>query len=102
MQSIIKDIKVKKPYLIGICGIPGSGKSYFASKLHKELPKSLIIPMDGYHLYRKDLTEEGMKYRGAAFTFDLQKFANKIREIKQRNNFPAYFPSFDHAKKDPI
>lgn len=43
-----------------------------------------------------------MKFRGAAFTFDLKKFASKIREIKQRKSFPTYFPSFDHAKKDPI
>ena len=43
-----------------------------------------------------------MKLRGAAFTFDFKKFASKIRQIKQRKNFPAYFPSFDHAKKDPI
>ena len=38
--------------------------------------------MDGYHLYRKDLNEEGIKYRGAVFTFDLQSFKKKIQEIK--------------------
>lgn len=53
--------------------------------------------MDGYHLYRKDLNQEGIRYRGAAFTFDLKKFAEKIHQVKKRKEFPIYFPSFDHA-----
>lgn len=57
--------------------------------------------MDGYHLYRKDLTPEGFKYRGAAFTFDLPKFKAKIQQVQERKTFPITFPSFDHAVKDP-
>ena len=30
--------------------------------------------MDGYHLYRKDLSQDGMKRRGAPFTFNSEKF----------------------------
>ena len=58
--------------------------------------------MDGFHLYRKELTEEGKKFRGASFTFDLQKFKAKIIELSKRDKFHIYFPSFDHALKDPI
>lgn len=40
-------------FIIGVCGIPGAGKSTICEKLLKNLDDSLIIPMDGFHLYRK-------------------------------------------------
>ena len=78
IESIAEVIKNKDYYLIGVAGIPGSGKSYFSQKLSQLLQHSIVISMDGYHIYRKHLTEEGIKYRGAAFTFDLQKFKHKV------------------------
>lgn len=56
IESIAKEIKEKKSYLIGVCGIPGSGKSHYSQILNQLLEKSIIIPMDGFHLFRKDLT----------------------------------------------
>lgn len=56
--------------------------------------------MDGYHLYRKDLDEEGMKRRGATFTFDSKKFKLDLEKLKSSGE--GSFPSFDHALKDPI
>ena len=35
--------------------------------------------MDGFHIFRKFLDEEGMRRRGAPFTFDLNKFALKMK-----------------------
>lgn len=58
--------------------------------------------MDGFHLYRKDLTSEGVRFRGAAFTFDLQKFKAKVKQLSTKQGFPFLFPSFDHAAKDPV
>ena len=55
VQEIIATIKEKKHYLIGVCGIPGAGKSTLSDQLQNGLGKSVIVPMDGYHLYRKDL-----------------------------------------------
>lgn len=37
--------------------------------------------------------------RGAAFTFNSQKFVNDIANAKKTGK--GKFPSFDHAKKDP-
>lgn len=42
--------------MIGVVGIPGSGKTTLANEiLGKKLLNSCALPMDGYHLYRKDL-----------------------------------------------
>ena len=54
-EQIAEVIKEKKCYLIGICGIPGAGKSTFAHQLKTFLPNSVVVPLDGFHLYRKDL-----------------------------------------------
>lgn len=55
--------------------------------------------MDGYHLYRKDLSQEGVRFRGAHWTFDSKRFKQDIAVLKQ--NKCGRFPSFDHALKDP-
>ena len=55
--------------------------------------------MDGYHLYREELSEEGIRFRGAPFTFNFAKFKKDLLALKQ--NKKGDFPSFDHALKDP-
>lgn len=57
--------------LIGICGIPGSGKTTIGKKIEEKLKNCVLLGMDGFHIARKNLDEEGIKRRGAAFTFDL-------------------------------
>ena len=91
----------KSIYLIGVAGIPGSGKTTLCSQyLQKVIPNSVVLPMDGYHLYRKDLDENGHRYRGAPFTFDSKKFKDDLLALKK--NGKGSFPSFDHAVKDPV
>jgi pantothenate kinase len=56
--------------------------------------------MDGYHIYRKDLDEDGLKFRGAPFTFNKDKFKQDLQKLKKTNE--GSFPSFEHSIKDPI
>ncbi len=86
-------------YLVALVGIPGSGKSTLCEKLAKRLPKSIVLPMDGYHLYRSQLTPAAMKRRGAPHTFDAVKLREDIKRLRQ--NHCGSFPAFDHAVKDP-
>jgi pantothenate kinase len=102
IDEIVNEIREKKSYLIGIAGIPGSGKSHYSQILKEKLGNAMIVPMDGFHLYRKDLTEEGVRFRGAAFTFNLKSFKDKVELLSKRQAYPLKFPSFDHALKDPI
>ena len=58
--------------------------------------------MDGFHIERKYLDEEGIKRRGAPFTFDLKKFSEKLKEIKNDSwGKQILYPDFDHSAKDP-
>ena len=62
--------------------------------------KSIIIPLDGYHIKLKDLSEELITKRGCFDSFDLVQFKNDLSHLL--NNNSGYFPSFDHNVKDPI
>jgi len=99
-----------KKILIGISGIPGSGKSTFAVVLNKyfnesnkEYFKSIIVPFDGFHKFQKDLNEEELKFRGRIDTFDLKYFKKKLFElIEEGNSKEILFPSFQHELKDRL
>jgi len=69
----------------------------------------VALPLDGYHLTRKQLSEmpnaeEAILRRGAAFTFDANaylKLVEKLRRPIEAGHPTIYAPSFDHAVKDP-
>jgi len=114
--------------IIGIAGIPGSGKTTLAALVTKHLNDryaeeapgvalgahdhivAAFIPMDGYHLTRAQLSAmpdptTAHARRGAAFTFDAPAFlglVKKLREPIAPETDTIYAPSFDHAVKDPV
>jgi pantothenate kinase len=119
--------------LIAVAGIPGSGKTTLAlsvakgvndlhhAKFHKQYPNSpsrspsqpdiaSVVPLDGYHLTRKQLSEmpnaeEAVFRRGAAFTFDGTKYLKLVEKLRKPlgpETSTIWAPSFDHAVKDPI
>ncbi|KAL1978001.1 hypothetical protein VTN31DRAFT_860 [Thermomyces dupontii] len=108
--------------LIGISGIPGSGKTSLATVMTdrvnalyvNEYPDrplvATFVPMDGYHLTRAQLAAmpdpaHAAARRGAEFTFDGDKFlqlVKRLRETLTPSTPTVYAPSFDHAVKDPV
>ncbi|KAL4476083.1 hypothetical protein ABPG74_009816 [Tetrahymena malaccensis] len=89
-------------FFIGIAGIPGGGKSTLTQKIVNQIGSDIcqVVPMDGYHLYLKELSPEQLARRGAPDTFNSIKFKNDLLKLKQERQ--GEFPSFDHAVKDPI
>jgi pantothenate kinase len=66
--------------------------------------------MDGYHLSRAQLDsmpdpQNAHARRGAAFTFDADKFLALVRKLREPilpETRTLRAPSFDHARKDPV
>lgn len=101
-------------------GIPGSGKSTLAAAVARRINAlynpshpnetsdnfAVVIPMDGFHLYRAQLAampdpETAIHRRGAAFTFDADKFYKLVQQLRTSAK-TVYAPSFGHEIKDPV
>lgn len=97
--------------LVGIAGRPGSGKTFLANVVTKVIQERshndirvMVMPMDGYHLYREELSrlpnsEYAFSRRGAHWTFNPEKLYNDLLRIKAGDEIRV--PSFDHSLKDP-
>lgn len=108
--------------MIATSGIPGSGKTGLARMMANRINQlysaenpglpliATAIPMDGYHLTRAQLAQMpdpvfAAARRGAAFTFDGEKFLRLVQALRQPltpESHNLYAPSFDHAVKDPV
>jgi pantothenate kinase len=86
-------------YLVGIAGVPGSGKTTLCRSIAARRPDAIVVPMDGYHLPRSRLDAEGMRCRGALHTFDGDAFHADLETLRWTRS--GVFPAFDHAEKDP-
>ncbi|KIK62412.1 hypothetical protein GYMLUDRAFT_164434 [Collybiopsis luxurians FD-317 M1] len=103
--------------LVGLYGIPASGKSTFANLLLKytdallenDPSKPILISLDGWHLTRAQLDQFpdpklARDRRGIHWTFDgpaYLQFVRKLREEITPDTQTITAPSFDHAIKDP-
>jgi pantothenate kinase len=97
----------KSRFLVAISGIPGSGKSTLSHELvnfmeEQGIADIQVLPMDGFHLCKSQLNEEGLKRRGAPWTFDSEKFVKVVQNAKFQLSPAVLVPSFDHSKGDPI
>jgi pantothenate kinase len=100
-------------FVLGVAGIPGSGKTT-SSKILSEILDSrgianIIMPMDGYHYPLSTLQRMDRDYpdgsnfvyrRGAPDTFDSSSLKQDLQLIKACRD-QVNIPGFDHAKGDP-
>lgn len=86
-------------YLLGVAGIPGSGKSTFAANLllqiHEQRPDiARLVPMDGYHFSNEKLKEMDLHSRkGSPQTFDANAYVSLLQQaqiVDSHLTFPIY------------
>ncbi|KAF8628524.1 hypothetical protein AX15_003838 [Amanita polypyramis BW_CC] len=129
VAQLLQKTDLKHRLLIGIAGIPASGKSTFAALVAghinrilrsnagvegaidgKAAPEAVLVSLDGWHLTRAQLDampDPKLAYdrRGAHWTFDGERYVAFVRSLKEEilstNEQLITAPSFDHALKDP-
>jgi pantothenate kinase len=106
------DDGIGQPYMIALCGIPGSGttiSAFLMATLLENLGlQTMICPLDGYHYpldYLRTFPDpEDMIYRrGSPDTFDPAALLRDLERIKHGGGEDSLIklPGFDHAKADP-
>lgn len=85
---------------------PGTGKSTlttfweFLSRQAPSLPEIQTLPMDGFHHYNDWLDTHNLRaYKGAPETFDVDKLAQNLRQIREGE---GTWPQYDRQKHDPV
>jgi pantothenate kinase len=91
--------------ILGIAGAPGAGKSTLAEGLVQALDGlAVLVPMDGFHLARRELARLGRAARkGAPDTFDAAGYTALLARLRDPD--PAvtvYAPAFDRALEEPV
>lgn len=80
-----------RPFLLGITGAPGAGKSTLADS-----SGAVVLPMDGYHLSNDHLDRLGLRQcKGAPATFDVGGFISALARLRTGEN--VIVPRFDRA-----
>lgn len=97
-----------RPLMVGVVGIPGSGKTTSCTILSQLLghERCLVMPMDGYHYSMAQLmtfpnADDAIYRRGACDTFDSATLAQDLERIAHGREPLVSIPGFDHAKGDP-
>ena len=88
--------------LLGITGAPGAGKSTIAGRLADAVAKSVVVPMDGFHLPTADLLRLGrVDRRGAPDTFDADGFVGLLETLRSAAG-DIEAPGFDRSIEEPV
>jgi pantothenate kinase len=109
----LKEVDAFKRIIIGVVGLPGSGKSTIAAKLVDAVNErtnsktAVALSMDGFHLTKAALAQfadpaAALQRRGSPWTFDPAGLANKLKELRNSPAESSTWPDFQHGVGDPV
>lgn len=94
-----------KPYLIGITGGSGAGKSLFLKKLLKEFRQDevTLISQDNYYFPRdkQPVDESGVKNFDTPQSIDAAQFAEDIKKLSNKEAVTLQEYTFNNPKAEP-
>jgi pantothenate kinase len=103
--------------VMGLVGLPGSGKSTTATHLVDEVNAragagtAVALGMDGFHLTRAALAQfadpaAAVRRRGSPWTFDAAGLASRLKALREVSSGadkpPVMWPGFEHGVGDPV
>ncbi|MEO7908053.1 MAG: hypothetical protein ABIV47_00250 [Roseiflexaceae bacterium] len=101
-------------WMIGLAGVPGSGKTSLASRLAaavnaRTAPNTLVaLGMDGFHFTKAELQQfphpaEAFARRGAPWTFDTNALQRRLQLVRATaGRADTLWPGFEHEVGDPV
>ena len=100
-----KDAGSMKPVMVGVVGMPGSGKTTSSNILRSILTETykvscIVLPMDGYHfsiaqLKAMENPADVIYRRGAPDTFDANTLQKDLSRIRNEDENEVFIPGFD-------
>ncbi len=85
----------RKPHVLGLSGLPGSGKTTVARLVRGAFSMSL----DDFYLSKAERAERGLRWRGGPGSHDLELLYEVLERIRSRTA-PVTIPRFDHGRDD--
>ncbi len=105
-QRILSQLTDEARHILGVVGLPGTGKSTMAAHVAAALSAHtsvVVVPMDGFHLGQAIIRGTELEHRkGAADTFDSAGFALLMRRLRTCTEPVVYAPLYDRAIEEPI
>jgi pantothenate kinase len=90
-------------FLLGIAGAPGAGKSALAAAVAALRPRSVVVPLDGFHLADVELARRGLLDRkGSPATFDAHGYAALLARLRARPDHTVMAPGFERVLEQPL
>ena len=96
-------MEIVKPYVVGIAGGSGSGKTLFTKKLLDRLPMASLHSLDNYYIARSKQAkdENGVENFDQLTSIDTDKFTSDLMHLVAGNTLEIKEYAYNNKSKSP-